>query len=104
MSNNIQNLTHDTFESIKQTNDFGNEFWYARALANILDYSDYRNFLKVIEKAKKSCQVSNNSTDDHLVDVNEMVLIGSSAERLILNIMLTRYACGGVKLDNIGVK
>lgn len=93
MQENIQKLTYDTFESIKQIDDFGNEFWYARALAKVLDYADYRNFLNVIDKAKIACNVSNNNVLDHFVDVNEMIQIGKGGQREVDNIMLSRYAC-----------
>jgi len=93
MQNNLERLAQDTFENIKQEDGSGNEFWYARALAKILDYADYRNFLKVIEKAKNACQVSNNSVADHFVNVNEMIQIGKGGQREIDNIVLSRYAC-----------
>lgn len=93
MQQNIQKLTYDTFESIKQTDDFDNEFWYARALAKVLEYTGYRNFLNVIDKAKIACQVSNNNVLDHFVEVNEMVQIGSGAFRQMKSYALSRYAC-----------
>lgn len=93
MNKNIEKLAHDTFESIKPTDKSGNEFWYARALAKVLDYAEYRNFIPVIEKAKKSCELSGYKVSDHIVDVNEMVQIGSGATREMESYALSRYAC-----------
>jgi DNA-damage-inducible protein D len=81
------------FERIKRTNDAGMEFWSSRDFAGVLGYGDYRNFEGVIEKAKLSCFTSGYRIEDHFVDVNEMVGIGSGAERLIKTILLSRYAC-----------
>lgn len=84
---------HQTFEALKHLNAKGEEFWYARALAKVLDYSDYRNFVAVIEKAKKACEVSNQNAADHLVEVTEMVSIGSGAQREMDSYALSRHAC-----------
>ncbi len=81
------------FEEIKHYNEFDMEFWYARELQEVLDYKDWRNFNKVIDKAKESCKNSNNNVEDHFVEVDKMVEIGSGAERVIKDIMLSRYAC-----------
>lgn len=69
------------------------EFWYARDLQEILGYTEWRNFLKVVEKAKEACSNVGANTGNHFVDVNKMVSIGSGAERPVDDIMLTRYAC-----------
>lgn len=69
------------------------EFWYARELLALLGYTDWRNFLKVVDKAKESCVNAGAKVENHFVDVNKMVPIGSGAERSIEDIMLTRYAC-----------
>lgn len=69
------------------------EYWMARDLQKLLDYTDWRNFLQVIEKAKTACLKSRQSITDHFVDVNRMVKLGSGSERQIDEIMLTRYAC-----------
>ncbi|PWQ94496.1 DNA damage-inducible protein D [Leucothrix arctica] len=81
------------FEQLKQTADDGAEFWYARALSKVLGYAEFRNFLPVIEKAKQACQNSNHEVNDHLVEVHEMVKIGSGAGRKMSSFALSRYAC-----------
>lgn len=69
------------------------EYWMARDLQNLLEYEEWRNFCKVIEKAKIACQNSGRSSDDHFVEVNKMVVIGSEGVREIMDIVLSRYAC-----------
>ena len=71
----------------------GIEYWLARELQELLGYSEWRNFLKTVEKAKESCKTNGEAVSDHFVDVNKMVKIGSGAERKQDDIMLTRYAC-----------
>jgi len=93
MDKNIKEINSLTFEDIKQTDEDGAEFWYARALAKILEYSDFRNFLKVIEKAKKACINSNYELSDHLVEVTEVVKGGSGVSNPYPSYKLSRYAC-----------
>ena len=87
----IQEL-FNSFESIAIEYE-GVECWSARELSLALGYSQYRNFLPVIEKAKESCSNTGESVSDHFADVRKMVSIGSNAERQIDDVMLTRYAC-----------
>jgi DNA-damage-inducible protein D len=81
------------FEQIKKVDENANEYWGARALAKVLEYTDFRNFLSVIEKAKEACKNSGHRVEDHLVDFNEMVSIGSGAQREMDSVKLSRYAC-----------
>lgn len=81
------------FESIKHVDENGIEFWTSRGLYKILEYIEYRNFLPVIEKAKIACKNSGQMIENHFVDINEMVNIGSGAERVVDSIKLSRYAC-----------
>lgn len=88
-----EQIHHQTFEEIKHLDAHGNEFWFARTLAKALDYTDYRNFITVIEKAKKACENSGQVITDHIVEANEMVSIGSGAKREMESFALSRYAC-----------
>lgn len=88
----IQTLT-STFEAHAQQTEDGIEYWLARDLQHLLEYTQWRNFLNVINKAKTACEVSGNAVSDHFADVSKMVGIGSDTQREIEDIMLTRYAC-----------
>jgi len=88
----VQTLT-TTFEDHAQQTETGIEYWLARDLQQLLGYSEWRNFVGVISKAKTACEVSEQTIPDHFVDVNKMVDLGSGSQRTIDDIMLTRYAC-----------
>ena len=93
MENQINKRLMSVFEQIKHTDENGNEFWTARQLAKVLEYTDFRNFSSVIEKAKEACKNSGQPIENHLVETNEMVPIGSGAEREMQSFKLSRYAC-----------
>ncbi|SEW11274.1 DNA damage-inducible protein D [Chitinophaga arvensicola] len=80
------------FEQARYDNN-GIECWSARELQQILGYTQWRNFLKVIEKAKASCENSGVAVLDHFADISKMVTVGSDATRELQDIALTRYAC-----------
>ena len=84
--------SEQTFESIKHYTEDGQEFWYARDLQRVLEYTEWRNFTGVIEKAKTACQNSGIDPDDDFVDVNKIVEAGAT-HKDIGDIMLSRYAC-----------
>ena len=89
----IEAKANSTFEGIRRVDTEGTEFWLARQLARVLEYSEYRHFLPAIERAKEACKQSGYAVDDHFEDVLDMVEIGSGALRKVDDIRLTRYAC-----------
>lgn len=86
------NYSESLFDSIKHKNKSGEEFWYARELQIALEYTEWRNFSKVIERAKTSCQNSGNTISDHFVEFNKIVKAGATTKKIV-DIELSRYAC-----------
>jgi len=92
MSSKAQNEP-SPFERIKRVNASSNEHWSSRDFARVLDYTDYRNFEQVVEKAKKACFNSGQRLEDHFVDITDMIEIGKGGQRAVKTTLLSRYAC-----------
>ena len=90
---NLKAPEYQRFEDIKHTTETGSEFWYARELAPVLEYTEWRNFSKVVDKGMLACKNSGFAIADHFVEVNKMVALGSGSQRNIKDYMLSRYAC-----------
>ena len=86
-------INNKVFESIKHVDEYGNEFWYARELQVVLEYTEWRKFKGVVDKAIEACKQSKNDVFDHFVDADKMVELGSSSKRKIEDYRLSRYAC-----------
>ena len=91
--NKLEKNNNKTFEDIKHIDENGIEFWYARELMTILQYANWQNFEKIIEKAKISCKNSDINVFEHFTDVNKLSKRANNAEVTINDYKLTRYAC-----------
>ena len=85
--------TNNIFENIKHIDEYGNEYWYARELSKILEYKDWRNFLKVLNKAKDACKNSGFNIDEQLVEVNRLSKRNNNATANIQDYKFSRYIC-----------
>jgi len=83
----------EAFEAAAQIDERDREFWFARDLQRLLDYSKWDNFLTVVSKARQAAIASNHMVDNHFAGVGKKVRLGSGAEREIDDIILSRYAC-----------
>jgi DNA-damage-inducible protein D len=93
MENKLTNLGQTIFEQIKKLDENKNEYWTARDLSRVLEYSEYRHFKPAIDRAKEACKDSGYTASDHFEDILDMVSIGSGAERKLEDVKLSRYAC-----------
>ena len=93
MNNEIARYNEETFESIKHVNEYGNEFWYARELQRVLEYTQWRRFADAIERAKLACSNSGYSASEHFADVGKSSPMPHGGVRILEDYMLSRYAC-----------
>lgn len=88
----IKSLTQDFESYVHKTKD-GIEFWLARDLQHLLGYTKWDNFLKVILKAKTTCELSNSKISNHFAGVGKTIKMPKTAKKIVPDMMLTRYAC-----------
>ena len=88
----IEKQHNSIFEQIRRIDENGNEFWSARDMAKVLEYSEYRHFIPVIEKEKEACRNSGQNFMDHFEDYLDMIEIGKGGKRPVDSVKLSRYA------------
>ena len=80
-------------EGIKHRDENGTEYWLARELAPVLEYTKWDDFSKVIGRAMIACRYSGFNIDDQFAEVGKLIEHGSGAERGVTDYKLSRYAC-----------
>ena len=88
---NLQAKEYKSFEAIKHVSEDGNEFWYARELAPALEYVEWRNFSKVLDRAMLACKNSGYAVADHFVEVNKTITMPNDSALVCIN----QYRHGG---------
>ena len=91
--NDLEIYKVKTFEDIKHIDEYGNEYWEARELMPMLEYSKWENFHKVIEKAMISCESSGNNINDCFPVFRKPIISGKGRKDFVIDYHLTRYAC-----------
>ena len=91
--NELEKINETIFESIRHVDEYGNEYWYARELQKVLEYTEWRKFVGVIKKAINSCKTSNYVASDHFVGTDKMINLGKGGQRKVPDYKLSRYAC-----------
>jgi DNA-damage-inducible protein D len=89
---NLEAIEYKPFETIKHFSDDGSEFWNARELAVVLNYVQWRNFEKVLQRAILACKNSGYEVVDHFAEVSKIVEAGATSKPIV-DYKLTRYAC-----------
>lgn len=91
--NNLETYSESIFENIKHIDEFGNEYWDARELMPLLEYSKWENFHKVIKRAMLACETSNNNVSDHFPEFRKTIAMPKGALKTVVDYKLSRYAC-----------
>ena len=93
MKKNIIEYGTSVFEDIKHIDENGSEYWLAREMQKVLEYREWRNFQKVIDKAILSANNSVSNEEDWVVEVNKPIKTGKGKEEFIKDYKFSRYIC-----------
>ena len=91
--NEIKEYTEKLFEDIKHIDEKGNEYWLARELMPLLEYSKWERFSNAIKNARIACEKSEYNINEHFPMVGKMIKIAKGAQRKVIDYKLSRYAC-----------
>lgn len=87
-----QNLSIvDKLEALRRIAPNGAEYWMIRDLQPVFGYARLENMDTMISRARETCERSGEDPDRHILRTQEMVRIGSGAERPRVDYFLSRY-------------
>ena len=89
----VKKYNETVFEDIKHIDEYGNEYWLARELQNVLEYKRWDKFCNVINNAKKACENSNYNVFEHFSQVGKTSKMPNGGVKNLLDYKLSRYAC-----------
>ena len=68
----LEKINETIFESINYFDD-DSEYWYAMELQKVLEYTQWRKFNGVINRAISVCKTSNYEVSDHFAGAGKMI-------------------------------
>jgi DNA-damage-inducible protein D len=77
------------FEDIKHLDEYGNEYWLARELQNVLGYAKWQRFCDAIDRARLSCKLNEQDPDYHFVETIKTTEIGGRTKKIQGKLELT---------------
>ena len=80
-------------DRIARYTNSGYQFWNARELQTVLQYSSWQRFESVIQRAMISCQSSGYNPTDHFNTGVKMVSLGSGSTREVTDYKISKYGC-----------
>ncbi len=86
-------IAGQSFEQLKQLNEYSAEYWSARDLQSLLGYSQWRRFEQAIKRAMTSCEESGNPSGHHFAGVGKPITGGKGAVQIVEDYQLSRFAC-----------
>lgn len=82
------------FETIKEVDNQGHEWWNSRKLAKLLGYQKYWNFERLIDKVASFLQQEKGlNLKEHMVEIEEMAQLNNGGWRQVKSIKLSKTAC-----------
>ena len=88
------------FETIKETDSEGREWWNSRKLARLIGYQKYWNFERLINKITPFLQKEKGlDLKEHIVEIEEMAQLHNSGYRKVTSVLLSRTACLAIMMN-----
>lgn len=84
---------HRSFEAVRRREADGREYWSARELAPILEYSAWEKFSDLLDKAMEACSKAGQDVTEHFRRGVKMIYTGRGGRRAVTDMRLSRYAC-----------
>lgn len=88
------------FETIKESDSEGREWWNSRKLARLLGYQKYWNFERLIHKVTPFLQKEKGlNLKEHIVEIEEMAQLHNSGYRKVTSVLLSRTSCLAIVMN-----
>lgn len=88
------------FDSIKEVDAEGHEWWNSRKLARLMGYMKYWNFERLMDKVATFLQQEKGlDLKEHMVEIEEMAQLNNGGYRQVTSFLLSRTACVAIAMN-----